>query len=339
MNSAQFQDPAMLNWLWLLPGMILLMIYAARERQKALSGLIEAGVLDRLRMTVNPVRRRWKTILVLSALAFTVIALARPAWNPQPVTMPQKGRDVVFLLDVSRSMLAEDLAPNRLERAKLAIRDCVEKLQGDRAGLVVFAGAAVVKCPLTLDYGFFRLMLEDVSTDSVNRGGTLIGDGIRKCLDEVLDDQTKDFKDIILITDGEDHESFPVEAAKLAGERGVRLLAIGLGDEGEGRRIPIKDADGNPSFLTHDGQEVWSKLGADTLREMVTATPGGRYLNVATGAIDLGEVYQQLIVPAKKKDLEATTIQQFEEKFQIFLTLALVILGIEMVLTDRIRRE
>jgi Ca-activated chloride channel family protein len=242
---------------------------------------------------------------------------------------------VVFLLDVSKSMLAEDLKPNRLERAKLAISDCVEVLQGDRVALVVFAGTGVVKCPLTQDYGFFRMMINDISVDSISRGGTMIGDAIRTTLNEVFDDQVKAFKDIVLITDGEDHDSFPEEAAKLAGERGIRIIAIGLGDENEGQRIPITNDKGERIFLKHNGQEVWTRLDADTLRKMANLTPNGRYLNVATGTIDLGDVYQNLIMTADKKTLESETIRRYEEKFQIFLAAAIFLLWIEMLTSER----
>ena len=337
MNAIRFQSLAMLHWLWLVPVLVGVLIFAARRRQTALQAFIDAGLLDRIRISVSPARRRVKAGLAIGGLIFLAFGLARPGWNPKPETIQRRGRDVVFLLDVSKSMLAEDLAPNRMERAKLSVQDAVDRLEGDRVGLVVFAGSSVVKCPLTLDYGFFRMMLEDVSTDSISRGGTLIGDAIRKVLDDVFDDAEKQYKDIVLITDGEDHDSFPVEAAETAGKRGVRLIAIGLGDENEGRRIPITDAQGRKTFLMHDGQEVWSKLDAHTLRKMVNATPGGKYLNVSTGTIDLGQVYLELIASAEKKDLESATIKRYEEKFQIFLLFALVLLGIDSGLSERKR--
>jgi Ca-activated chloride channel family protein len=232
-------------------------------------------------------------------------------------------------------MLAEDLVPNRLERAKLAIRDAIDRLQGDRVALVAFAGTAVVKCPLTLDYGFFRLALDEIEPESVSRGGTMIGDAIRKTMDSVFKGQDAQFQDIILITDGEDQESYPVEAARAAGQRGIRLIAIGLGDENEGRRIPITNEQGERTFLTYRGQEVWSKLDADTLRRMVNATPGGRYLNVSTGAIDLGDVYTKLIASAQKRALEDETTERYEEKFQIFLAVAFLLLCAETIVRER----
>lgn len=335
MNAIHFQTPQMFHWLWLLPVLAGLWLWAGGRRRAALQRLIEAGLLSRIRVTVNRSRRRWKEGLLAGSVAFLVVALARPGWNPKPDTVQRRGRDVVFLVDVSKSMLAEDLVPNRLERAKLAILDTVERLQGDRVGLAVFAGTTVVKCPLTVDYGFFRMMLEEISPDSVSRGGTMIGDALRKVLSDVFDNQAKQQRDVILITDGEDHESFPETAAEKAGELGVRLIVIGLGDETEGRRIPITDAEGRKSFLTYNGQEVWSKLDGATLRKMALTTPGGKYLNVATGTIDLGAVYQDLIASAEKKDLEAQTVMRYDEKFQVFLLLALLLGVAERMISER----
>ncbi len=326
-----------LSLLWVLPAVVLLYMWAAHRRRKALEVFVEAGLLDKISLSLNPAGRRLKAVLAILGIAFIVIALARPAWNPRPRTVERRGRDIVFVLDVSRSMVAEDLAPNRLGRAKFAIRDMVAKLQGDRVALVIFAGTAVLKCPLTLDYGFFNLMLDDVSVESVSRGGTMIGDAIRKTLDEAFDDQEKKYKDIILITDGEDHDSFPVEAAEEAGRRGIRIIAIGLGDESQGRRIPVTDEKGNRTFLTYEGREVWSRLDAATLRKMANATPGGRYLNVATGTIDLGDVYTRLIAGEEKRDIESKTIKLYEEKFQIFLSIAFLFLIAEMLVAERRR--
>jgi Ca-activated chloride channel homolog len=329
----------MLYLLWLLPVVVAFYLYAAWKRRQALKLFAEADMLKHLNVSVSLARRRWKLAAVVAASALIVLGLSRPGWNPKSKTIERRGRDVVFLLDVSQSMLAEDLAPNRLERAKLAILDCIEQLQGDRVALVAFAGTAAVKCPLTLEYGFFRMMLENVSPRDISRGGTLIGDALRRTMDEVFDNQEKKFKDIILITDGEDHDSFPVQAAEEAGRRGIRIIAIGLGDENQGKRIPITDEAGNKTFLKYNGREVWSKLDADTLRKMVNVTPGGKYLNVATGAIDLGSIYTKLVANAEKKDLEAKTVKQYEEKFQVFLFAAFILLCLEIIIRERKRVE
>jgi Ca-activated chloride channel family protein len=337
MNEARLQDVAMLYWLWAIPALAGVFVYVAWRRRLSLERFAESRLLASLNPLTSVARRRVKAALVLCAFAFLVVGLARPAWNPVPQTVRRQGRDVVFLLDVSRSMLAEDLVPNRLERAKLAIGDTIDKLRGDRVGLVAFAGTAVVKCPLTHDYGFFRLALDDIAPESVSRGGTMIGDAIRKTLDDILEGQDAQFQDIILITDGGDQESFAVEAARTAGERGIRLIAIGLGDEVEGRRIPVTNANGERTFMTYQGQEVWTKLDAATLRSMVNATPGGRYLNVATGAIDLGDVYTKLIASAERRAFEEQTSERYEEEFQIFLAAAFLLLAVEMAVRDRRR--
>ena len=339
MSETRLLSVEMLYLLWVIPLLVGVVVFAANRRRQALEEFADRELLAHIQPEAAGPRRRWKAALLLAGFAFAVMALARPAWNPTARDVERRGRDVAFVLDVSKSMLAEDLAPNRLERAKLAIVDTIERLRGDRVALVAFAGTAVIKCPLTLDYGFFRVALNDISPQSVTRGGTLIGDALRKTMDEVFDERQTEFRDVILITDGEDHESFPVEAAKQMGEQKIRLLAIGLGDEEQGRRIPITGPGGRKTFLQYDGQEVWTKLDGDTLRQMVNATPGGRYLNVSTGAIDLGDVYVKLIAGARKTELGSTELERYEEKFQIFLGVAFLLLVVEMAIRERRRRR
>lgn len=335
MSTFRFYDLGMLFLLASLPLWVGFFLYAGHRRRRALLSFMDEAMRARVALPVHRLRRVWKAALVLTALACLAIALARPAWNRKEVVIKRSGRDVVFLLDVSKSMLAEDLAPNRLEHAKLAIMDAVERLRGDRVALVVFAGTAVVKCPLTLDYGFFRMALEGIGTDAVSRGGTMLGDALRTVLRDILDNQERQYKDVILITDGEDQESAPLPAAQAAADKGVRLIVIGLGDEKEGQRIPVVDEQGRKAFLKYQGQEVWTKLDADTLRAMAKATPGGRYLPVATGTINLGQVYQEFIASADKKELESTISEQYEEKFQIFLAVALCLLALDGLVGER----
>jgi Ca-activated chloride channel homolog len=336
-SGIRFENPEMLQLLWLLPLLLAVALYGFRKKDRALAQFAETGLLERINHSVSRPRQWYKAVLFLLASLFVVAALARPAWNPRPEKVETKGRDIVFVLDVSRSMMAEDLKPNRLERAKLAIGDLLDELEGDRVALVAFAGTSIVKCPLTQDYGFFRLMLDDTGPESVSRGGTLLGDALRKTVDAVYSDRLKRYKDIVLITDGEDHDSFPVEAAKEVGDRGIRLIAIGLGDEEEGRRIPVVSESGERTFLRQGGQEIWSRLDAGTLRHMVESTPGGRYLNVATGTFDLGAIYRDLVADAEKRYLESATVTRYEEKFQIFLGTAILLLLAEMAVSERKR--
>jgi Ca-activated chloride channel family protein len=182
------------------------------------------------------------------------------------------------------------------------------------------------------------MALADISAESTSRGGTMIGDAIRKG-SQVFDKQSREFKDIILITDGEEHESyesFPVQAAEKAAGEGVRIIAIGLGDENEGSRIPITGPNGEKTFLKYKGEEVWSKLGGDLLRNIVYVTDGGKYLSVEPGTtLDLGQIYENLIASAEKRELESTTMLKYDEKFQIFVALGLVLLICEAFISER----
>ncbi len=324
-----------LHALWLIPALGLLTGFALSRKLQVVRRFADDALVQKLAASMSVRRQVLRSALAIVALGLVVVSLARPAWDPRPRELQRRGRDVVFVVDVSRSMLAEDLQPNRLERAKLAIADVIERLQGDRVALVAFAGTAVMKSPLTLDYGFMRSALDDLSPESVSRGGTLIGDALRLTVNEVFDEASVGYRDVILITDGEDHESFPAEAAALAGEAGVRIIAIGIGDETTGRRIPITDEDGRQRFLQHEGQEVWSRLDGDMLRQVARGSKDGVYFNVATGNINLDEVYTGLIRSEEQRDLEARTAIEYDEKFQIFLGAALALLLLEGLIRER----
>lgn len=316
----------------LLPGYV----WCFWRKAKTLRILASSEMLKKINTSVSPKKQVFKALLLITAFVVIVTALTEPRWNPQTQKIKRAGRDVVILLDTSRSMLAEDIKPSRLERSKIAVRDLLERLKGDRIAIVTFAGNASVKCPLTQDYAFVRMVLADISTESTSRGGTMIGDAIRKATEEVFDRQSREYKDIILITDGEDHDSFPVQAAEKAATEGIRIIAIGLGDETEGSRIPITEEDGRKTFLKYNGAEIWSKLDADTLRKVVYTTDGGKYLSVEPGTtLDLGEIYTRLIDAAEKRELESATMMKYDEKFQIFLALGIVLIICEAMISER----
>lgn len=164
----------------------------------------------------------------------------------------------------------------------------------------------------------------------------MIGDAVRKATEEVFDKQSREYKDVILITDGEDHDSFPVQAAEKAAADGIRIIAIGLGDEDTGCRIPITGPDGEKTFLKYKGEEVWSKVDGDMLREVVYATDGGKYLSVEPGTtLDLDRIYESLITSAEKRQLESTTMLKYDERFQIFVTLGLALIVCEVFISER----
>ena len=311
-------------------------IWCFWRKTQALKILAHVKMLSKINTSVSLTKQRLKAFLLILAFISIVIALTEPKWNPQPQKIKRKGRDIVILLDTSRSMLAEDIKPSRLERSKIAIADLMETLKGDRLAIVTFAGNSAIKCPLTQDYAFVRMALADISTESTTRGGTLVGDAIRKATEEVFDNQSREFKDIILITDGDDHDSFPVDAAEKASETGIRIIAIGLGDDDTGSRIPITGPDGQKTFLKYKGEEVWSKVDSDTLRKVVYATDGGKYLSVKPGTtLDLGQIYEKLIDSAEKRELESVTMMQYDEKFQVFLALGIGLIIWEALISER----
>ncbi len=333
-DGVRLSSPDAFLLLWVIPPLIALFVLAALRRRRTLVRF--AGDRPRLHAERRNARP-FKGGLLVAAVVLIVVALARPGWTPETRTVERRGRDVVFVVDVSRSMLAQDLAPNRLERAKLAILDTLEVLRGDRVALVAFAGTAVVKSPLTFDYGFVRLAVERLSTDSTSRGGTLIGDALRVVRDSVFEDQVSPYRDVVLITDGGDLGSLPLQAAGELGALGARIIAVGLGDEVTGQPIPDPDAGGG--YLEYEGQPVLTTLDAEALRELAGVTPGGRYVNVATGNFDLGVLYTQLIAGADRQLLERTEREVFQERFQPFLGAALVLVALEFLLPDLIRRR
>jgi len=325
-------------WLLFAVPLVLAPAYAWCFRRKArtLRILASTEMLAKISNTVSLRKQIFKAVLLIAAFTSLVIALTEPKWNPQPQQIRRKGRDVVILLDTSRSMLAEDITPSRLERSKIAISDLLEVLKGDRIAVITFAGNSTVKCPLTQDYAFVRMALADISTESTSRGGTLIGDAIRKAAEEVFDKQSREFKDLILITDGEDHDSFAPEAAQKAAQEGIRIIAIGLGDDVTGSRIPITGPNGEKTFLKHRNEEVWSRLNSDLLREVAYATEGGKYLSVLPGTtLDLGRIYEDLIASAEGRELESMTMMKYDEKFQIFVALAIGLLVGEVLVSER----
>ncbi len=325
-------------WLLFIIPAVLLPVYGwcFYRKASALKVLASMEMLKQINIGVSLKKQILKAALLIFAFGAIIAAITEPRWNPRSLEIKGKGRDVVILLDTSRSMLAEDIKPNRLERAKIAIGDLLEQLTGDRIAIVTFAGSSTVKCPLTQDYAFVRMALAEISTESTSKGGTAVGDALRKAAEEVFDKQSREYKDLILITDGEDHDSFPVEAAQKAAAQGIRIIAVGLGNENEGSRIPFTGPDGQTTFLKYKGQEVWSKLDADTLRKIAAETQGGRYIGIEPGTtLDLGNIYQELVVSAAKRETESATMITYDERFQIFLAAAILILICEVLISER----
>lgn len=337
--NVEFDDLRRLNLLWAVLLVAATGVYGIVRRHQALRAFAEAGLLERLTAPPGWLRQVLRLMLCTAALVALVAALLGPRWGERQEKLASRGVDVMVLLDVSKSMLARDIAPSRLERAKLSIRDdLLPVLAGDRVGLIAFAGVPTVKCPLTHDYGFYRLALDDVSTQSSPRGGTLIGDAIRKAADS-FDQRLGSHRVVLLITDGEDQQSYPLEAARaLWQDKRIPIVAVALGDEREGARVPTQEGSGE--FLTYQGQTVWSKARFDDLRAIaaVSGMPN-TFIPVGTKDFDLGRVYRDVIVPAigQAERQEAERVQR-PSRYHPFAVLALVALLIDSFLRDGPRR-
>ncbi len=334
MSTVKWDNPIYIHLLWLVPLLAAVFMYGFWRKERALHLFATANLLEALVPWVSVARQYVKAGLVLLALAFAALALIGPRWGVYYEEVHRKGVDIIIALDVSRSMLAEDIAPNRLERTKLAIGDLLEQLEGDRVGLVTFAGTAVKKSPLTINYGSFKMVLSEVDTSSSPRGGTMLGDAVRQAKECFLD-RVKDHKVIILISDGEEHETdYPVEAARAAyQENGIILCTVGIGDVREGARIPLVE-NGQKSFLKYDGQEVWSKMKPAVLQEMAVVG-GGMYLNAETRDFDLGKVYDWIRDKLEVVEFEAKFTERYYARFQWFAGLALLLVVLETLMTDR----
>ena len=328
----RFNHLESLNWLWAVLVVAILVVLAFKARKRVLARLATANLAERMTRSTSLLRKRCRAIMLLLALVLTVFALLDPRWGIRYKDVQQQGIDVFFVLDTSRSMLAEDVRPNRMERAKQYIEDVVESIGGDRVGLITFAGQARVDVPLTLDYGALRLSLDEIHAREGRRGGSLAGDAIRLAMESFTDD-IKDHKAIILLGDGEDMGSYPVEAASNANEQGIRIFTVGIGDAQDGGRIPIM-RDGQPAYLTHEGQEVWSTMNPDLLSEIAMAG-NGAYIPAGTSNLDLNMIYHDVIAAGSGREFDVARIEEHVPRYQWFAAMALILVLIDSLMTDR----
>ena len=267
-------------------------------------------------------RRVFSAVMLIAATCALAIALMDIRWGKASYDVPQKGLEVVFALDVSRSMLAEDATPNRLARAKQQINDMVAEMIGDRIGLVVFAGEAKQVVPLTNHYDDFEQVLESVGPDTLTVGGSQLGGAIRTAADSFMS-KTNDHKTIILFTDGEDQESKPAELARdLYEDEGIRVFTVGLGDMDQGSRIP-DNLSQRRSFVEHQGQQVWTKLNGQILNQIATVT-NAAYIPAGTKRVDMADVYHGYVASVEKMEFETAKVDSYVPRFQWFAGIALI---------------
>jgi Ca-activated chloride channel family protein len=334
MSAVQFAQP---GWLWAplaLPLFVLLFFVAEKRRREALDQLLSARLQPRLAGSVSLARRRLGFALLLAGLALAFVALARPQWGFTWEERKQRGRDILVAIDTSRSMLANDLQPSRLARAKLAVQDLLAELEGDRVGLIAFAGSSFLQAPLTADFGAVRDSVQELDTEIIPRGGTNLSEAIRAAADAFGKGEGES-RAVIIFSDGEELEADAVAAARESKDR-FRIFTVGLGSA-EGSLIPLSGAKGGTDFVRDEqGQYVKSRLDEGRLREVAEAS-GGFYLLLQNGPQDMRHIVRDGLGKMKEKENDAQFTRQPIERYHWPLTAAVAAFVGTLLLGERRR--
>ncbi|MFH1799200.1 MAG: VWA domain-containing protein [Candidatus Omnitrophota bacterium] len=331
----KFAAAYMAVWLWLIPALIGFYIFSSRSRTKTMERFAEKRMLRELSKSFDEAKRNIKKWIIIIAVLFITVAFTRPQWGFQWQEIKRQGLDILIALDTSNSMLAEDVLPNRLERAKLAIKDLVKKLQADRIGLIAFSGSAFLQCPLTVDYNGFLLSLDDVDTLTIPLGGTSLSKVIYNAVKSYEGAKGSE-KILIVITDGEDLDGGVEKAIDKAKTEGVKIFCVGIGSS-NGELVPITDSAGKKVFLKDsEGNVVKTRLVEEHLRNMALKT-GGMYVRSRGAEFGLDLIYNEKLSKLEKQEFKSKREKRYHERFQFPLLFAFVLLLIEPLIGDRKR--
>jgi Ca-activated chloride channel family protein len=303
-----------------------------RWKKKALKVYGEAEVIKQLYPDLSRAKQIWKFIFFNIAFILIIIGLINPQIGTKLEEVKRNGADIMICLDVSNSMRAEDLAPNRLEKSKMALSKLIDKLEGDRIGIIVFGGEAYVQLPITTDYAAAKLFLESINTEMIPTQGTDIGKAIDLSLESFGKDEGKN-KAIVIITDGENHDQDAFRAAEAAAEKGISIHTIGMGSE-NGAPIPIYKGNQQDGFRKDkDGNTVITKLNDQVLKE-IAAAGSGIYVRATNSDVGFNSILNALD-KLEKKQFDSKMYSDYEDRFQWFIAAALLFLLAETLLTDR----
>lgn len=327
------------QWFWalaLLPLLLALFYRNERVQQKLIEKFVAPRLAKSLAGTVSTFKRRLRFLLMLFGLACIIASLAQPRWGFTLERRPASAADVFIAIDVSRSMLADDIEPSRLERAKLAAQDLVNQLDGYRVGLIAYAGTAFLQAPLTLDHSAVIDCIRELDTTIIPRGGTNIAEAIRYS-ERPFGKGDKENRAFILFTDGEELEGDTLRAAREQSKK-VRIFTVGVGTK-EGSLIPIRDADGNTAFVKDtDGRVVKSRLDDERLRQIAEVT-GGFYLHLERGMADMDELVRRGITQLNEKEGAERISKEPIERYEWPLAAGLVLITASMFINERRRRR
>lgn len=328
----EYENIYMFYALLLLPLMLLLYFVTVKWRKKVKSIYGDEELVNKLLPDVSSTKRVWKFVLYFIAFLFVVIGLINPQIGTKLEEVKRKGADIMICLDVSNSMNAEDLQPNRLERSKQALLKLLEKLKGDRIGIIVFGGQAYVQLPITTDYAAAKLFLGSINTGMIQTQGTAIGNAIELAMESFGKDEGKN-KAIVVITDGENHEDDAKSVAELALEKGITVHTIGIGSE-QGSPIPIFKNNIREGYRKDkEGNTIITKLNEPMLQE-IAAAGNGIYVRATNADVGLRNILDA-IDSLEKKEFESKMYSDYEDQFQWFIAAAFILLLIETLLTER----
>jgi Ca-activated chloride channel homolog len=329
----QFGNPSMLMLLVVLPPALLVFYWwSVRKRHALMTQFIQARLLPGLVAGVSKRRQKAKLACLILGVVALIFALARPQWGFTWEEVKVRGVDVVVAIDTSKSMLAEDIAPNRFQRAKLAALDLVQLAKSDRLGLVAFAGSAFLQCPLTIDDTAFRQSVQALNVGTIPEGGTSLSSAIETA--QTAFKEGDNHRILVLMTDGEDQDTGAMETAKKAAQLGLRIYTIGIGTV-EGELLRLKDAQGNADFVRDEqGNVVKSHLNEGLLRDIASATEGGFYLPLR-GAKTMDTLYAEGLAKLPKAEHQQKLVKQFEERYHWPLAIGILLLLAEMLIGER----
>lgn len=323
----RFENPIFLWLLWVIPILILVRFIGWRRRKSKLRKLGDPALLRQLMPDVSSVRPTVKFVLATTALAVLIVMLARPQMGSKISHDKRNGIETIIALDISNSMLAQDVAPSRLDKSKLLIEKLVDKFNNDKIGLIVFAGDAFVQLPITSDYVSAKMFLQDITPNLIQSQGTNIGQAI-DLASKSFTQQEKVGRAIIVITDGENHEPGAEEAAKAARKKGINVYILGIGNT-KGAPIPV----GNGDYLKdNSGNTVMTALNEDMCRQLALAG-SGKYIHVDNTS-DAEETLNDDLTKLQKGQIDAVIYSEYDEQYQAFGLIAILLLIIEVCMLD-----
>ena len=333
MNNAPFrwEEPAYFYWLGLLPLLWLVFWLYLRWQKKARARLTDAGLLAWIAPGVGSSRIVWRMVCFSLAYGMVIVALVNPQYGYQNRTVTRKGADVYVALDLSRSMNAEDVQPSRFQRARLFLRELIDKLKGDRIGLIVFGGNAYIQMPLTVDYAATRMFLESMTTEMIPTQGTAIGESIRTALD-AFGGGKEQHRSIIIVSDGENHQGDALEAAQNAADSGITIITVGVGSR-EGGPVPDLSQKSRRYLRDQQDQIVVSRLSEAMLKQ-IARMGNGRYFRLEQ-ARRTAHLVTNALSGLEKKSLETRIFSRYHSYFQYPLALAILFLFLGLVLDEK----